>query len=120
VTARLAAGRIGAKGPVRVLIANANAFGVTGTLAGRTARAIGAARTPVALAGKRFAAAAAGRTTVRLALSQPLRRELARRRKLVLRLSIVVQNPAGNRRTVRKQVTPRLAKPRHSAKPRAS
>ena len=31
---------------------------------------------------------------------------LARKRRLVLRLSIVVQDPAGNRRTVREQVTP--------------
>jgi uncharacterized membrane protein YccC len=37
-----------------------------------------------------------------------LHRELARKRKLVLQLSVVVQDPAGNRRTVRRQVTPRL------------
>jgi hypothetical protein len=46
--------------------------------------------------------------TVKLALSKALRRELARKRRLVLRLSVAVQDPAGNRRTVRHQVTPRL------------
>jgi DNA-binding beta-propeller fold protein YncE len=119
VTARLAAGRIGAKGPVRVVIANANAFAVTGTLAGRTARAVVATRRPVALTGQRFAVAAAGRTTVRLTLSQRLRRELARKRRLVLRLTLGVRDPAGNRRTVRTQVVPRLAAPRRAAKGRA-
>lgn len=34
VTVKLAAGRVGPRGPVRLLLANANAFGVTGTLAG--------------------------------------------------------------------------------------
>jgi DNA-binding beta-propeller fold protein YncE len=100
VTVKLAAGRIGARGPVRVLVSNANAFGVSGTLTGRTAKA--------KLTTKRFTVPATSRTTVRLALSKPLRRELRRKRKLVLRLSAVVQDPAGNRRTVRRQVAPRL------------
>jgi DNA-binding beta-propeller fold protein YncE len=106
VTVKLAAGRIGARGPVRVLVSNANAFAVTGTLAG--AATIAAKRGVAKLTAKRFTVAASGSTTVKLALSKALRRELARRRKLVLRLSVVVADPAGNRRTVRHQVTPRL------------
>ena len=107
VTVKLAAGRIGARGPVRVLVSNANAFAVTGTLAG-TAR-IGAKRGGgLKLTAKRFTVAATGRTTIKLALSKALRRELQRKRKLVLRLSAAVQDPSGNRRTVRHEVTPRL------------
>jgi hypothetical protein len=106
VTVKLAAGRIGARGPVRVLVSNTNAFGVTGTLAGTAT--IGARRGVLKLAAKRFTVTANGRTPVRLALSKALRRELQRKRKLVLRLSVVVADPAGNRRTVRNQVSPRL------------
>jgi hypothetical protein len=106
VTVKLAASRIGARGPVRAVVSNTNAFGVTGTLAGATT--IRAKRGVIKLAAKRFAVAASGRTLVRLALSKALRRELQRKRKLVLRLSVVVQDPAGNRRTVRNQVSPRL------------
>ena len=91
MTVKLAAGRIGARGPVRVLVSNANAFAVTGTLAG-TAR-IGAKRGGgLKLTAKRFTVAATGRTTIKLALSKALRRELQRKRKLVLRLSAAVSH----------------------------
>jgi DNA-binding beta-propeller fold protein YncE len=106
VTVKLAAGRIGAKGPLPVVVANANAFAVTGTLAGTTT--IGAKRGVVKLTAKRFTVAASDRRTVKLALSRALRRELRRKHKLVLRLSAAVRDPAGNRRTVRRQVSPRL------------
>ena len=46
--------------------------------------------------------------TVRLRLPRYLRRVLARRGRLSLRLALRVQDPAGNKRTVRKRVGPRL------------
>jgi hypothetical protein len=49
---------------------------------------------------------------VRLALPKALRRALARKRKLKLRLTARVSDPAGKTRTVRKQVTPKLSKRR--------
>jgi hypothetical protein len=84
-------------------------FAVSGRLAGTAT--IGAKRGGAKLTAKPLTVAASDRTTVKLALSTTLRRELRRKRKLVLRLSAAVQDPAGNRRTVRHQVTPRL-KPR--------
>ena len=111
VTVRLAARRIGAKGPIRVLVSNGNAFGVTGALSGRTATAIGAGSKPAKLTARRFTVGATSRTTVRLALSKPLRRELRRRHKLAVRLSAIVEDPAGHRRTVPKRVVLRLKAP---------
>jgi hypothetical protein len=114
VTIGLAARRIGAKGPIRVRVSNRNAFAVNGTLSGRTANAIGAGRKrkPAKLMTKRFTVAATNRKTVKLALPKKLRRELGRKGKLAVRLSVVVADPAGNRRTVRKSVMLRLKKPR--------
>jgi DNA-binding beta-propeller fold protein YncE len=118
VTVKLAPGRLGGRGPVGVLLSNANAFAVTGTLGGTGA--IGARRGVVKLTAKRFTVAAASRTTLALAVPKALRREPTRKRKLVLRLSVAVQDPAGNRRTVRNRVTPRLkAPPRRAARPGA-
>jgi DNA-binding beta-propeller fold protein YncE len=117
VTVKLAAGRIGRRGPVRVLLANANAFAVTGTLGGTAT--VGAKRGVLKLTARRFTVAATSRTTLALALPKALRRELTRKRKLVLRLSVAVHDPAGNRRTVRDRVTPRLKAPRSAARPGA-
>jgi FG-GAP-like repeat len=102
VTVRLAGARIGANGPVAVRVSNANAFAVYGTVTGRVARA--------KLAAKGFTVAARGRRTVKLALSKKLRRELRRKGRLVVRLTLAVQDPAGNRRTLSAQVVPRLKK----------
>jgi hypothetical protein len=68
-------------------VANGNGFRVTGSLRGR-----------------RFAVAAGGRATVRLALRKPQRRRLRRAGRLALRLNAVVVDPAGNRRTVVRRV----------------
>jgi hypothetical protein len=106
---------LAARGPVRVLVANANAFAVTGTVAGtatmRTRRGVHK------LIARRFSVAAGSRTTLGLALPKALRRELQRKRKLAVRLSVAVQDPAGNRRTIRREVTPRLKAPRRAASP---
>ena len=86
VTIALAARRA----PVRVRVVNGNAFAVKGTLRSR-----------------RFTVGANGRTTVRLALTKSLRRRLRRKGRIALRLSAVVEDPAGNRRTVRRRVSVR-------------
>jgi hypothetical protein len=90
VTLALAARRIKPSAPVRVRVRNGNPFGVTGSvrLGRRTAR--------VQLAPN-------GRAVVKLRLTTKLRRQLVRRHRLSLRLSAVVRDPAGNRRTVRKR-----------------
>jgi hypothetical protein len=97
-----------------VLVSNANAFGVTGTVTGRGTAVVKARRAPVKLAVRRFSVGAAGRASVRLTLPKALRRRLVRARKLGLRLSAVAQDPAGNRRAVSKRVVLRL-KPRRRA-----
>jgi hypothetical protein len=112
VALKLAARRIPSKGPVEVRVTNRNAFAVTGTLRARTARAIGARRKPLSLKAARLRLAAGGRTTVRLRLTRPLRRQLERSGKLALRLAALVGDPAGNSRTVRKRATVALKRGR--------
>ena len=113
VTLRLAANRIPASGPLRVRVVNRNAFKVSGRLSGRTTRAVAVAkRRRIKLATKAFTVAAGSRKTVKLTLPRTLRRLLARRGRLSLRLSARVQDPAGNTRTVNKRVTPMRKQPR--------
>ena len=52
------------------------------------------------------------RKTVKLGPPKPLRKVLARKGKLTLRLIAKVRDPAGNTRTVKKRVTLRLKQPR--------
>jgi hypothetical protein len=112
VTIQLAR-RIPSRGPVRVVVANANGFAVTGRLAGRTARKV-AVRTGrkrvVALRAKTLTIAAGARQTIRLALPRTLRSLLRRNGRIALRLTATVRDEAGNRRTVAKRATSR-AKP---------
>lgn len=88
--------RIRPRGRLAVRIANANAFAINGRLSGRR------------LTPRSFTVGAGARKTVRLRLSKPLRQRLVRRRRLTLRLRAAVRDPAGNERTVRKRVAPRL------------
>ena len=91
VRVKLAQRRVRLRQPVAVRISNANGFTVTGTLSSpRPAR--------------RFTAQARGTATVKVVLPKSQRRKLARKGKLALRLAVVVQDPAGNRRTVRQPV----------------
>jgi Tol biopolymer transport system component len=102
VSLRLAATRIPLRGPVRVVVANANDFAVSGTVSGR---AVGPRRDR--LATKRFRAGARRAATVALALPRPLRRLLARKGRLTVRLSARVVDPAENARKLTKNVQPR-------------
>jgi hypothetical protein len=111
VTIKLAARRIPAGGPLAVRVANANAFRVTGKLSAQTSDRISVARkVRIKLAARSFRIGARGKQTIRLKLPKPLRQVLAQQGKLKLRLTAKVTDPAGKTRTVRKRVTPRLAK----------
>ena len=91
-------------------VSNGNGFDVSGTLSGRTTGRLSAAQRSrrIKVSAKSFLVAANGRKTVKLRLPRALRRQLVRQRKLSLRLTATVRDPAGNTRTVRKTLTPRL------------
>jgi hypothetical protein len=114
VTLRLGARRIPARGPVPVVVRNANAFPVAGAVSGRTARRVPAGRRQrrVRLGAKTFQVGAQAKTRVRLKLPAALRRLLRREGRLTLRLRARVGDPAGNTRTVAKTVSPRLKRAR--------
>jgi Ca2+-binding RTX toxin-like protein len=113
VTLKLTSGQIPARGPVKVRVANGNAFAVTGAISGQTTRPIAVARKRrVKLKTKSFSVGANARKTVTLKLPAPMRRSLARTGKLSLSLSARVKDPAGNTRTVKKRVTLRLKRRR--------
>jgi 6-phosphogluconolactonase (cycloisomerase 2 family) len=107
VTLALAARRIPARGPLKVRVRNANAFRVASRLSGQLAR-----KRRVKLTARSFSVAAKSRKTVTLRLPRTLRRQLKRKGKLALRLTAKVADPAGNTRTVRKRVTPKLKRRR--------
>jgi len=113
VTLKLAAGRIPAKGPVAVQVANANAFQVTGTLSGQTAKRVSVARKRrIKLKAKSFSVGAHAKKTVKLNLPNTLRRLLGHKHKLSLRLTAKVKDRAGHTRTVHRTISPRLKKHR--------
>jgi Ca2+-binding RTX toxin-like protein len=109
VTLQLAVGKIPAGGPIAIRVVNANSFGITGSVSGQTTKAIATARKKrVKLKAKSFKVAANSRKTVKLKLPASLRRVLKRKGKLSLQLTARVKDPAGNSRTVKKKVTPKL------------
>lgn len=103
VTLRLGAKRIRARGPLPVIVANANRFTVTGRLAGATAT-----RPRVTLATRRIRVRAASPATFNLVLSKRLRSRFAHTGRLTVRLRAAVRDPAGHTRTVLKTVSVRL------------
>lgn len=100
VTIGLAAKRIPAGGPVKVVVTNKNKFAITGRLSGKHGR--------VKLKAKSFALKAKAKKTVKLRLPKPLRRILRRKHELNLRLRAAVKDPSGNLRIVTKTVRPKL------------
>ena len=109
VTLRLAARRIPAKGPLKVRVANGNGFVVTGRLSGQTTKPVSVSRKRrITLKAGAFSVGAKAKETVKLRLPRALRRLLKRKGKLSLRLTATVKDPAGNIRTVKKKVAPRL------------
>ena len=101
---RVVTGRIRGRGSLEVAVSNANAFSATGRLSARAS-----ARGPV-MRSKSFTVRAQAKRTVKLKLSKPARRLVARKRKLSVRLVLKVTDPAGNTRTVTKKASLRLKK----------
>jgi CSLREA domain-containing protein len=109
VTLKLARKRIPARGPLPVRVSNANDFLVTGRLSGQTTKRITvSSKRRVKLKARSFRVGAHAGKTVKLRLPKVLRRLLARKGRLFLRLTARVKDPAGNARTVRKRTSPRL------------
>ena len=109
VTLQLAIGKIRASGPIAVRVVNANGFAITGTISGQTTKPVTVSRKRrVKLKTKSFRVAANSRKTVKLKLPATLKRTLKRTGKLSLQLTGRVKDPAGNARTVKKKVTPKL------------
>jgi subtilisin-like proprotein convertase family protein len=109
VTVR-AARRIPGRGPVPVVVTNANQFQVTGRLGARTSRKLatgGKRKRFLPLRAKTVNLAAGARQTIRLALPRALRAVLRRDGKVALRFTATVRDPAGNTRTVTARATPR-------------
>jgi hypothetical protein len=105
VTLRLRSGRVGVAGPVRVVVRNANGFGVPARLSGTTPRA--GRRRAIAYAAGRRTLAAGSSTTIAVRLPAAARRVLRSKGRLTLRLAVRVSAPDGGVRTVRRTVTVR-------------
>jgi hypothetical protein len=92
-----------------VRVRNRNGFVVTGRLSGKTINRVSVTRKRrIKLRTKSFRVGAHARKTVKLRLPKVLRRVLKRKRKLRLRLTAKVRDPAGHTRTVKKRLTPKL------------
>jgi hypothetical protein len=108
VTLALAAKRIPARGPIKLRVANANDFPITGTLSAQTTSAVSVSRKRrVKLKARAISVGASAKTTVSLRLPTALRRLLVRNHKLSLRVTAKVKDPAGNTRTVQKRIAPK-------------
>jgi hypothetical protein len=111
VTLNLAVKRIPARGPLKVRVANANGFAITGKLLGQTTKKVSISRKRrIKLQAARFTVAPHTKKTVKLKLPKALRNVLKRKHKLALRLNAKVKDPAGDTRTVEKTVKPKLKK----------
>ena len=92
--------RVRARGPVKVAVRNRNRFTVAVRLSMRRA---GRARSVVVRA-KPFSVGAQAKKRVALRLPRAFGRVHERRRKVSVRLTLKAKDPAGNTRTVRKNV----------------
>ena len=109
VTLALSTGRIAAKGPLAVRVTNSNGFTVTGRLYGQTTEKLSPSRKRrIKLRTEAFRVGAHAKKNLALKLPKALRKLLKRKRRLSLRLTATVTDPAGNTRTVRTVVSPRL------------
>jgi hypothetical protein len=111
VTLRVARS-IGRRGVVPVVVSNGNAFAVTGRLSGRSARRLKVGASPrrrfVRIRGRALTLSPRGTRVVNLRLPRALRRMLLARRRVALRVTASVRDPAGNARRVSRRATPRL------------
>ena len=94
-------------------VTNANGFPLAGTLSGQTTNRVAVARRArIKLKAKSFSVGGSATKIVPLRLPKVLQRQLKGNGKLSLRLTARVRDPAGNTRTVKKKVTPRLKRKR--------
>jgi hypothetical protein len=93
---------------VKIRVANANNFAITGKVSGSSVLPKPMEARSIKLKARAFTVAAGAKKVVKLKLPTTLRRLLAFRGKLTLRLTGNVKDPAGNTRTVKRRVTPRL------------
>jgi DNA-binding beta-propeller fold protein YncE len=121
ITLKLAAKRIPARGPLSIVVTNANGFTVSGQLSGETADPVAGRsnRRRIKLKPTTFRVAANRKTTVKLRLLTTLSRRLQRQGTLTLRLRAKLRDPAGNARTVTKTLSPRLKQKRKRTDQRA-
>jgi len=111
VSLRLATTRIPAKGPLPVRIANANDFRVVAGVSGQTVQKVqAAAKRRLKLGARRISVDPNAARTVKLTLPKALRRLLARKGRVALRLNVKVTDPLGNVRTFSRRLTPRLGR----------
>jgi hypothetical protein len=109
VTLKLKTRRIAARGPLPVVVSNGNAFAVSGELSGQTTSRLGDGRKRrIALKARPFSLAEKASEKVQLELPHKLTQVLKRTGKLPLALSAVVHDPAGNARTVKARISPKL------------
>ena len=109
MTLKLAARRIPARGRLAVVVTNRNGFAVSGKLSARTTKRVSVSRKRrLVIKGQGLYGRRGSQEGVKLKLSKTLRRLLKRKGKLSLRLTATVKDPAGNTRTARKNVSPRL------------
>lgn len=90
-----------------VVVANANAFAISGSLSATGTRR---GHASVRLATRRFAVVARGRAGVVVHLSSALRAELRHRHRLTVALTARVVDPAGTARTIRRRLAIALAR----------
>ncbi|MFL5781328.1 MAG: choice-of-anchor Q domain-containing protein [Thermoleophilaceae bacterium] len=113
VTLKLGAARIGASGSLPVVVSNGNNFPVSGSLSGKSARAVRVAahkKRHLRLKEKAFRLAARGQVTVTLTLPKKLRALLKDNGKLRVILSAHVLDPSRHGRRVTRPVTLRPKK----------
>jgi hypothetical protein len=108
VALALAAKRIPARGPLPIRISNRNEFGISGQVSARRAKQRSGPQRQAATPPKSFDVGPETAEVVEPRLPKRLRRELSRKGRLKLRLKATVEDPAGNTRTVRRTVVPRL------------
>jgi hypothetical protein len=111
VALTLAAKRIRARDPLPIRIANRNDFAISGQVSARRAKKGPGPQAQAAARPVSFDVDSEATEVVELKLPKRLRRELKRKGKLGLRLKATVEDPAGNTRTLRRTVRPKLKVP---------
>jgi glycine rich protein len=108
VDLKLAKKRIPPRGPLSIRVSNDNDFAISGQVSATKDRRRSGPKRRATKGLKSFEVGAEAAEVVELNLSKRLRRELKRKGRLRLRVKATVEDPAGNTRTVKRAVTPKL------------